>query len=381
VIPAALAAGLLASAAADAQRCGGGPWLHFVRYVEAFVSADGRVIDRSAGDRTTSEGQAYAMFFALVANDRPLFERLLRWTQANLADGDLGRGLPAWHWGKRRDGSWGVVDRNSASDADLWMAYALLEAARLWSAPSYDELARRLLRNVVAREVADVPGLGPVLLPGPSGFALDGGSAFRLNPSYQPPQLLHRFRAVDVPGPWSGILASTVVMLRATAPSGAVADWVLYRARRGFAPDPVHGRTGSYDAIRTYLWVGMLADEDPDRRELTGALGGLLEQFARTGRVPERIDVRTLHGQGEAPPGFAAALLPLARARGDQAAARALEERVASAVRDDLVGSPPAYYDQNLTLFGRGFAEGRFRFRADGALVPSWETQCLGRAR
>jgi endoglucanase len=378
---AALAAGLLASAPADAQRCGGGPWLHFVRYVEAFVSPDGRVIDRSAGDRSTSEGQAYAMFFAVVANDRPLFARLLQWTEANLADGDLGRRLPAWHWGKRRDGSWGPIDRNSASDADLWMAYALLEAARLWSVPSYDELARRLLRSVVAREVADIPGLGPMLLPGASGFAIEGGRAFRLNPSYQPPQLLRRFSAAEVPGPWDGILASTHAMLRATASDGAVADWVLYRPRRGFAPDPVHGRSGGYDAIRTYLWVGMLSEEDPDRRDLAAALGALLDQFARTGRVPERIDVRTLRGHGEAPPGFAAALLPLARARGNEGAARALEERVARALHDGLLGMPPTYYDQNLALFGRGFAEGRFRFRADGSLAPSWETQCLGRAR
>jgi len=381
VIPAALAAGLLASAAADGQRCGGGPWLHFLRYVEAFVSPDGRVIDRSAGDRSTSEGQAYAMFFALVANDRPLFARLLQWTEANLADGDLEHRLPAWHWGRRRDGSWGVIDRNSASDADLWIAYALVEAARLWSVPSYDELARRILRNVVAREVADIPGLGPMLLPGASGFALEGGRAFRLNPSYQPPQLLRRFGAAEVPGPWSGILASTATMLRATATAGAVADWVVYRARHGFLPDPVHGRIGSYDAIRTYLWVGMLSEEDPDRRDLAAGLGALLEQLARTGRVPERIDARSLRVQGEAPAGFAAALLPLARARGDDAAARALEERVARAVHDGLVGKPPAYYDQNLALFGRGFAEGRFRFRADGSLAPSWETQCLGRAR
>jgi len=382
---AAVAAGLLASAAAHAQsgaqRCGTDLWVHWMRYVESFVSSDGRVIDRSAADRSTSEGQAYAMFFALVANDRPLFARLLGWSERNLAEGDLRRRLPAWHWGKRRDGTWGVLDRNSASDADLWMAYALLEAGRLWSAPEYEELGRRMLANVVAREVVDLPGLGPMLLPGPAGFALDGGRAFRLNPSYQPPQLLQRFRSARVPGPWIGILASAARMLRETAPAGVVADWVLYRPRRGFAVDPVHGRTGSYDAIRAYLWAGMLPEDEPARNELAGALGGLLEQLARTGRVPERIDTRSLHARGDAPPGFAAALLPLARARNDEAASRALQQRLSAAMRNDLYGEPPAYYDQNLALFGRGFVEGRFRFGADGALLTAWETRCLGRAR
>ena len=40
------------------------------------------------------------MFFALVANDRARFDKLLSWTEANLAGGDLTQRLPAWSWGK-----------------------------------------------------------------------------------------------------------------------------------------------------------------------------------------------------------------------------------------------------------------------------------------
>ena len=89
-------------------------WPLWNRYAETFISGDGRVIDRTAGDRTTSEGQAYALFFSLIANDRGLFQRLLTWTEQNLAQGDLARNLPAWHWGKRRNGSWGVIDAKLA---------------------------------------------------------------------------------------------------------------------------------------------------------------------------------------------------------------------------------------------------------------------------
>ena len=45
-------------------------------YATSFMDEQVRVIDRDAGDRTTSEGQAYAMFFALVANDRARFDSL-----------------------------------------------------------------------------------------------------------------------------------------------------------------------------------------------------------------------------------------------------------------------------------------------------------------
>lgn len=370
------AAGAARSAEGAAQPAEGaaqeqcGPWPHWNRYVERFISPDGRVLDHSAADRTTSEGQSYALFFALVANDRPLFERVLGWTGRNLAQGDLQAHLPSWNWGKRRDQSWGTLDANPASDADLWIAYSLLEAARLWNEPGFEKTARAVLANVAGHEVATLAGLGPMLLPGPAGFT--SGRGTRLNPSYQPPQLLRRFASAQVPGPWKEIQASSARMLRDTAGRGAVADWILYRPQRGFSDDPVHGAKGSYDAIRSYLWVGMLPAGDPAQLPAVP----LLRALDQTGRIPEQIDVRSLQGRGEAPVGFAGALLPLARARGDTKAVDALEARLSNAWRGDLYGDPPAYYDQNLILFGKGFADGRFRFAADGRLVPAWEASC-----
>ena len=370
--------------AAHAQRpppCGTAPWPHWARYVQAFISPDGRVIDRSAADRTTSEGQAYALFFALVAGDRPLFDRLLKWSQENLAKGDLAEHLPAWNWGKRRDGSWGVIDQNSASDADLWIGYALLEAGRLWSEPRYADLARQILSHVVAREISDLAGLGPMLLPGPAGFVLAGDRGVRLNPSYEPPQILRRFTSADVPGPWNAVLSSSIGTLRDTARFGLIADWVLYRPRRGFAVDPVHGTVGSYDAIRAYLWIGMLSEQDDAAAELTRTTGGLLRHFRESGKLPEHIDVLSGRAGGIAPIGFYAALMPLARAASDERSFKALDDRVAAAEKNGLYGDPPTYYDQNLILFARGFLDGRFRFDADGTLHTPWERQCLGRMR
>jgi endoglucanase len=304
-----------------------------------------------------------------VANDRALFERLLSWTERNLAQGDLGRNLPAWHWGKRRDGSWGVIDRNSASDADLWLAYDLLEAGRLWSQPRYAALARRILANVAVREVANLPGFGLALLPGPAGFAVDGG--FRVNPSYAPPQLLKKLAQLGEP--WPQVRRSSMRFLELFAQGGAAPDWAYAKGGR-LSPDPVTGRVGSYDAVRVYLWVGMMAD----REALDGIATALLRSLETTGHLPERIDARSLQGRGEAPPGFYAALLPLAPPQ----ARPALEARLLAARnRDGLYGSPPAYADQNLILFAQGFAESRFRFGDDGSLLPAWETRCLGRAR
>src|SRR5579864_6518785 len=83
-------------------------------YVNRFMDDQVRVIDHDDGDRTTSEAQAYAMFFALVANDRSRFDGLLRWTETNLASGDLSANLPAWLWGRdQKTNRWGVLDGNS----------------------------------------------------------------------------------------------------------------------------------------------------------------------------------------------------------------------------------------------------------------------------
>lgn len=372
------APGPSAAGAPAPPACAAAPasWPTWTRYVEAFVSGDGRVIDRSAHDRTTSEGQAYALFFALVANDRALFDRVLRWTDANLAGGHLEERLPAWSWGRRKDGSWGILDGNSASDADLWMSYALLEAGRLWSEPRHAQLARRILANVAAREVATLPGLGPTLLPGPRGFVLDRGRGWRLNPSYVPPQALRASAAAQPEGPWRAVLASSLRMLRETARRGVFPDWVLYTANGRFERDPVKGDVGSYDAIRVYLWLGMLPADDPARSDLQGgASAGLLRFLDDAGRLPEKIDVASLRTHGQAPVGFYAALLPLAGAV-DPAAVPRLDDRVTAAAKDGLYGSPPAYYDQNLVLFARGFVEERFRFGAEGRLEPAWGRAC-----
>jgi endoglucanase len=161
------------------------------RFAQQFMQADGRVVsDDGKLSRTYSEGQSYALFFALVANDRRRFDALLHWTRDNLSQGDLGQHLPAWLWGRQDDGAWGVIDSNSASDADLWIAYTLLQAGRLWRYRPYTAQGRTLAALIWQKEVAQLPGLGPSLLPGAQGFVQQPGQRWRLNPSYLPLQVL-----------------------------------------------------------------------------------------------------------------------------------------------------------------------------------------------
>ncbi|ART53320.1 endo-1,4-D-glucanase [Acidovorax carolinensis] len=365
-------------------------WPLWQAFVQRFVQADGRVIDDQHQTRyTTSEGQAYALFFCLVANERGRFDTLLRWTERHLADGDLTARLPGWRWGRHDSGEWSLVDANAASDADLWLAYTLFEAARLWDMPSYGLLAQALLARIEATELVRLPGLGWMLLPGPLGFQTDA-ARWRFNPSYLPVHQLRYFASLRADRPWREVADNTLAMLRAVAPHGLVPDWVEYSEAQGWHATATSPALGSYDAIRSYLWAGLLHGADPARSQLLRLLGGMRRWLAAGhAQPPQKVRTSDGTGTGVAPPGFSAALLPYLQALGakEQLAAqltrvvlstraagegRAANGCPASRFATALLGHPPTYYDQVLALFGQGALEGRYRFGPTGALLPRY---------
>ncbi len=366
VILPALALLLSTQAPAHAAVC---TWPAWESYKQAMVSKDGRVIDRSTAQLiTTSEGQSYGLFFALLANDRESFARLLQWTRNNLAGGDLSRQLPAWQWGKDKSGRWHVLDSNNASDADLWIAYSLLEAGRLWQQPDYEALGRNMLWRSAAQSLGKLPGLGLMLLPGDTGFESPAG--WRLNPSYLPPQLLARFaREAAI---WAELAENTQRLLIQGSAKGFAPDWLLWQAGQGWAPDASKGPTGSYDAIRVYLWIGMLHKGAPGRVELLEHFAPMAQAAARLGHPPETVGTVSGAAEGVGPVGFSAALLPLLSS--DSRYSDVLRTQ-----RERVHQQPPladAYYNQSLLLFGQGWDEQRYRFEKDGRLVPNWVDAC-----
>ncbi len=106
-------------------------------YRREFISPDGQVKIPEEGGGTISEAQAYALLRAVWAGDGTTFVRVYDWTYRHLSRAaKQGDSLLAWRWGRRPDGSWGVLDVNSAADADLDYALALILAQRQgWRAP------------------------------------------------------------------------------------------------------------------------------------------------------------------------------------------------------------------------------------------------------
>ena len=384
--------------------CRQGPWDLWNSYATHFIDPQGRVIDPQGGDRTTSEGQSYALFFALVNNDPGRFEQLLKWTQANLAQGDLGAHLPAWLWGKSK-GEWKALDPNPAADADAWIAYSLVEAGRLWNKPAYANLGRQMMGLIARQEVAELPGFGMMLMPGPSALFTHSGT-WTVNASYVPLFIFERFSAIQPAGPWDAIAMNVPRLLRQSSKHGFAMDWNDYLPADGFYPAPAPGAAqaahdkdpkgtpksdnqpegkadgkadppsavGSYDAIRVYLWAGMLG-EGQTRTDMIGAISGMRSYLANHGAPPEKVSAEGIPVEQDGPVGFSAALLPYLRAF-PGAEKVAAQQRIRMSAQLDrtsgLYGKNAAYYDQNLVLFATGFLDERFRFGPRGELRVEW---------
>lgn len=353
-------------------------WPLWEDFKNKFVQPDGRVIAGSPPIyQSFSEGQSYAMFFALVANDQASFARIWQWTKENLAGNNVDDNLPAWLWGKSVDGSWGAIDKNSASDADLWIAYSLLEAGRIWRIETYTTDALKMIAKIEAVEVVTIPTVGNFLLPGQIGFVQKDKFLTQFNPSYMPLPILRRFAAVSPNGPWDEIATNTALLISVNNPKGYAVDWLSYESKpdgnAGFIVDPEKGERGSYDAIRVYLWAGMTSKKDPLATPIMKSLHGMTEAALKNGMPPEVINVQQGAFSGVSPIGFSAALLPFFKTSGQVDVLSKQLNRVNKAIvenasQQQTESARMPYYDYVLCLFGTGWVEKRYQFMPNGKL-------------
>ena len=321
-------------------------------YLDRYVQADGRVIDPQSDQSTTSEGQAYALVRAAWIGDRARFDTLLGWTRDNLQHGDPA-GLPAWHWGHRPDGSWGILDENSASDADQWMAYALLEAADRWDAPVYRAQAVSLLARIWDSEIADVGGrLLPLL-----GAWARGMDPVPINPSYLLPFAWRSFAAEDSAHPWASLVDPAYGLLAELMAGDLLPpDWIYLSATTGermaTSPDRPDANLYGYEAMRIpwTLAAEVAFYDEPRARHLLVAFARLGARWHRLGILssPMQIDGQAT-GQRESLALYGA-LLPAWAAARPEYVVPLYEAEVRPTGR--VWGKTDDYYGQNWAWLG-----------------------------
>lgn len=317
---------------------------------------NGRVIDYSdARHVTTSEGQSYALFFSLVAQDQKSFNSLLSWTEKNLSKGRLNQQLPAWLWG-RQGKEWTVLDTNNAIDSDMWIAYSLLEAGRLWQREDYRQQGLKLL-DLLKTQVREVGLLGKVLLPGRMGFEKD--ELVKLNCSYYPLFILKRFAQED--NFWNDVFDGSLRVLMASSPSGIAPDWSSFTKQGELIRlEDEDSTIGSYNAIRVYLWAGMMSKRDPAYRQLKDHFEPMIQLTETLNAAPEKVNIHTLKVNHGGSVGFAASMLPYLK-----------DQTVYDRVRTDVSNyelDKESYYSNVLILYGEGFDQKFFAFDENGYL-------------
>ncbi|MCX7084167.1 MAG: cellulose synthase complex periplasmic endoglucanase BcsZ [Methylococcales bacterium] len=341
-------------------------WPEWETFKSIYISDAGRVIDGSNSQLiTTSEGQSYALFFALIADDKQTFSKLLKWTENNLSKGDITINLPAWSWGlSNQTKEFGVLDSNSAADSDLWLAYVLSEAGRIWDNHYYSSLGFLIANQILQREAVQVPNYGWMILPGPKGF-ITNEKSWRFNPSYFPIQILRRFSELYPQSNWQEITNKSIDFIMQSSPLGLAPEWATLNAEGKIVREVAERNVGGYNAIRVYLWLGMLNNEDIQKQELMRHFSPFMDIIVKDGTVSEYFDTKIGKQIGSQPIGFSASVLPFLYSSNNIN----LATQFAGKIINNNSKQPDHYYDSVLSLFGKGWYEGLYEFNNNGQLI------------
>ncbi|MDB5413310.1 MAG: Glucanase [Rubritepida sp.] len=248
-----------AGTAAHAQRVTDAQRAEWATFRDRFMAREGRIVDSGNQGVSHTEGQGWSMLAAVRADDRTTFDRLLGWTMRALKRS--GDELFSWRYQPRAARP--VDDVNNATDGDLFIAWALLEAGERWGRPEYKAQGTAIARDILRLLVAPA-GPYTVLLPGARGFERADHTV--INPSYYAfPAIRALAAAVPDPG-WLRVAADGVALLREGrfGQWGLPPDWLLVRHSDGqlTLPNDWPPRF-SYDAVRVPLymaWVGLGAE-------------------------------------------------------------------------------------------------------------------------
>lgn len=330
---AAAPAAAQARAPSDVQRA------EWAAFRDRFLAPEGRVVDTGNQNISHSEGQGWALMSAVRADDRESFDRIHAWTITTLRrpQDEL------FSWRFRPNASNPVDDPNNATDGDLFIAWALLEAGQRWGNRDHTAqgaaIARDILRLLVRRA-----GDYSVLLPGARGF--ERADHTIVNPSYYAFPAI-RALAQAVPDPaWLRVAADGVSLMRGGRFGrwGLPPDWLAVRRLDGLLSLPGEWAPRfSYDALRVPLymaWVGLA--QEPS---LIGSADFWTDP--RHPHLPAWVDLTTnMISPYAASPGIGGvAALAMARRGG------ALAQRQARlALPGSAVPSMPDYYSGALSL-------------------------------
>jgi endo-1,4-beta-D-glucanase Y len=224
----------------------------WTNYKKNFISEQGRVIDRFNKDITHTESLGYGMFFAVSYGDYKTFVLIREWLHQNI---EMNKNdLYGWKWGKRENGSWGMLDLNNATDGDMWIAYSLILAYEKWSEEHFLNEAKILIEAIKKHTIIKAGGKN-LLLPSQFGFVKD--DHLKLNPSYTIPFIFDKFAIYNHDKIWKSLIFDSIDMFKNSAIGNLKIhpDWIkldlVTLQYDYFGNESIFG----FDSIRTPLFL------------------------------------------------------------------------------------------------------------------------------
>lgn len=221
-----------------------------------------RTVDKQNKNITTSEGQSYTMMRAVWQGDRETFDRAFAWAQSSL--NRYTDKLFAWKFGQKQDGNFGILSdeggNNTASDADVDIAFALVLGYSRWQDDKYLSQARLIINDIWEKEVVIVNNQ-PIL----AANNLEKFSTIPniiVNVSYFAPYAYKLFAKIDKKHDWNKLVDSSYSILEKSMTShldtgksaNLFPDWIHIDRNTGeIKATNIPGLTTnySYDAFRT----------------------------------------------------------------------------------------------------------------------------------
>ncbi|QOL79574.1 glycosyl hydrolase family 8 [Pseudooceanicola spongiae] len=223
------------------------PW---AAWKAAFLHEDGRVVDELQQGASHSESQGYGLLLSAILGDNSAFDRIYRWTEANLAV--RSDALLAWRF--LPDSPDRVPDKNNASDGDLFYAWGLAVRGQRDGRPELLDRVSAIARDLVAKCLIRAPDRSGRLLLTPAAQGFDRGDGVIINPSYYMPLALRTIAQITGQADLATCATDGETLMSQLSGGGLIPDWIRIGPDGISTVEGMSSRNG-YDALRVPLFL------------------------------------------------------------------------------------------------------------------------------